>query len=69
MTRALGSKPDGPFRLMVKMPYEAGMSTAINAAFIARHTEFALILMLPRDSIEVGSAHSIPDSTVGEWRV
>jgi len=59
----------GPFALILQMPCEAGMSAAINAAFIARHTEFVLLLMLPRDSLEVESAHSYPDSMVGEWRV
>lgn len=69
MRRTLCSKPDGSFALILQMPYEAGMSAAINAAFIASLTEFTLLLMLPRDSLDVEPAHSNPDSMVGEWRV
>ncbi|SDF88979.1 hypothetical protein [Paraburkholderia phenazinium] len=56
MTRARCSKPVESFALILQMSCEAGMSAAINAAFIAHHAEFILLLMLPRDSFEGESA-------------
>lgn len=69
MMRARHSKPDGAFALMLKMPYEAGMSAAINAVFVAPRAEFIPLLMPLRDSFEIEFAHLNTDSTVGEWRV
>jgi hypothetical protein len=54
---------------MLKMPYEAGMSAAINAVFVAPRAEFIPLLMPLRDSFEIEFAHLNTDSTVGEWRV